>query len=99
MPTPKPAVVVEPTQPAAVSPKDVAPAKAPVAVAVVAMFLTVRLSNARVASDAKELARVMDHAATTGDYNLKVSTSGSLVLQPVAAAFNSLMQRLNRNGP
>lgn len=33
MPTPKPAVVVEPTQPAAVSPKDVAPAKAPVAVA------------------------------------------------------------------
>lgn len=66
---------------------------------VVAMILTVQLSNARVASDAKELARVMDHAATTGDYHLKVSTSGSRVLQPVAAAFNSLMQRLNRSGP
>ncbi len=66
---------------------------------VVAMFLTVRLSNARVTSHAQELARVLDHAAKTGDYHLKVSVSKSVVLRPVAAAFNSLMERLNRSEP
>ena len=65
----------------------------------VAVFLSVRLSSARVASHAQELARVMNHAAATGDYHLKVSASKSAVLRPVATAFNSLMLRLKRPEP
>ncbi len=60
-----------------------------------AMFLSVRLSNSRVARQAQELARVVDHAATTGDYHLQVAESEAGMLQPVAAAFNRLMQRLS----
>ncbi len=63
-----------------------------------AMFLAVRLSSARVAGHVQELARVVDHAATTGDYHLRVSEPEAGLLQPVAAAFNRLMQRLSPRG-
>ncbi len=65
------------------------------AMALLAMFLAVRVATARSASQVQELAKVIDHAATTGDYHLQVDEAAAGVLQPVAAAFNRLMQRLN----
>ena len=59
-----------------------------------AMFLAVRLAGARAATQVQELARVVDHAATTGDSHLQVAAAEAGVLQPLAAAFNRLMQRL-----
>lgn len=59
-----------------------------------AMFVAVRRANARAADQVQELARVVDHAATTGDYHLQVAAAEAGVLQPIAAAFNRLMHRL-----
>lgn len=67
-------------------------------VALAAMFLTARLLNARLAGQVEELARVVDHAATSGNYHLQVSEQESGALLPIAAAFNRLMQRLSPRG-
>lgn len=61
-------------------------------VGLLAMFAAVRVASARAVAQVQALTRVVDHAATTGDYHLQVAEAG--MLQPLAAAFNRLMQRL-----
>jgi hypothetical protein len=52
----------------------------------------------RVDRQAGALARVMEHAAATGDYHLQVAEADAGPLAPIAVALNRLMARLNPRG-
>jgi hypothetical protein len=60
-------------------------------------FLIAALALARsaIARQVGELARIVEYAASTGDFHLQSSKAGRGVLAPLAAAFNHLLAKLD----